>query len=355
MMAEHENEINTKEAIAERLRDVPADIREFVADGELDSILDSLRNQYGLDDDRIGTVRAETLLVLAGFEPMSAFERTLRDELSGDRPTIGRVVSDIEMLVFRGFRAELSVFDHELTQDETATKEAGGTIVEERVDQLPDELRAALTSPKVQAAVQRIGRDRGLMIDQIGELADQIRLILLGQAKGSDFVDDVRKRLNISDELARSITTDINNDVRDAMRRTIEENRRRVESSRNSPTVGASVSAVERAGGFTIELRPDANPAPAAPIGAEQAPIPADLPIETKDEILGHIESPAPAAAAPVPTSPVAAPKPVVPPAAGQPIAPAPKQSLAEELLHAPSAAPGQKGSSSDPYREPIE
>lgn len=172
----------------------------------------------------------------------------------------------------------------------------------EKIKALPVELQDAITSPEFGEKLEAVGEKHNLHIDQIDELANEILATMIGEAKSADFYDHIKKSLNLSDEGARSLTTDVNEQIFLPLR-----------SALQSP-----------------------DPAP--------TPEPSH-PLETPDEILKHIEDAGPALPAPdltdhllqntVESTPIEeAPTAVTPPPAPTP--------------------PPKKTYTVDPYREPV-
>ena len=230
--------------------------------------------------------------------------------------------------------------------------------IQERFDKLSPELQKAISSPDVHAAIQRIGRDKGLMLDQVGDLVDQVGLVILGFAKASNFVSDITGRLSISNEKAREITTMINNEVLNEIRREVEANTTAIEQAQAASQTASDtedhISAIEKEGGFQIERQ--ASTIPANLPGAEE--------IEAKSELMAGIENPEPAKMKPAGDT--------IPQPFRQSAVPAEqkKEPLVEQLLRGstvvpeqkvvktapqnPAAQPQPRPSGSDPYREAI-
>lgn len=123
--------------------------------------------------------------------------------------------------------------------------------IQDKFETLPKELQDAVTSPDINNKIQEIGARHELHIDQIGELVDQIGLVMLGLEKSSNFVTDTSARLSIGPKEAKAIADDINKEIFSIIRekmRDIEEG-----TEKEAATAETAISSVERAGGFTIE------------------------------------------------------------------------------------------------------
>lgn len=77
----------------------------------------------------------------------------------------------------------------------------------------PDMIRQALFSDETSAAVRAIGDKHGLHIDQIGSLADEIGVTMLGLEPASDFIKNIQTRLNISASEAEQIAMEVNKNI----------------------------------------------------------------------------------------------------------------------------------------------
>jgi hypothetical protein len=124
--------------------------------------------------------------------------------------------------------------------------------IQERFDRLPKDMQDAISSPEIHAKVRDVGNKNGLMIDQIGELVDQVGLVMLGLARASNFVRDTSARLSIDAQKAQAIAVDINKEVFEEIKRGMR-NKDKGEKTGEQRTKETSVSSLEHAGKFTIE------------------------------------------------------------------------------------------------------
>src|SRR3989344_5085641 len=83
----------------------------------------------------------------------------------------------------------------------------------ERVSELPDDLRKALFARTTTDTIQSIGKNAGLPIDKIGELADETGRVMLGFTSPSDYVKNLVSRLGAPQEKARAIAEEINQKI----------------------------------------------------------------------------------------------------------------------------------------------
>jgi hypothetical protein len=124
--------------------------------------------------------------------------------------------------------------------------------IQAQFEKLPKELQDAISSPDIQKKIQAIGKKHELMIDQIGELVDQVGLVMLGLAKGPGFVVDISRRLSINPADAQKIAADINNDVLSPMKTGMREVEERSAKRENSNNVASTINSIESAGGFNV-------------------------------------------------------------------------------------------------------
>jgi hypothetical protein len=75
---------------------------------------------------------------------------------------------------------------------------------------LPKEIQDAIFSVDTAEAIRQIGEKRKLMIDKIGELADETGLVMLGLVHPSQYISHLSERLAVDKETAREIAQEIN-------------------------------------------------------------------------------------------------------------------------------------------------
>lgn len=109
--------------------------------------------------------------------------------------------------------------------------------------QIPDSIKKIAQDPEIFTICEQIGNVHGLHIDQIGELDSEIRGVLLGVNKSSDFTKHVIERLEIDHQTAEKITKEINEAVGLFVK----------EQSNKKPEKPAHVEAFEKAADLTLE------------------------------------------------------------------------------------------------------
>ncbi len=122
--------------------------------------------------------------------------------------------------------------------------------IQQKFDQLTPEMQEAISSQEIHDKIRAIGTRRGLMINQIGELVDQVGLVMLGLAKSSDFVNDTSERLSVNAAKAREIAEDINTDIFSSLKNIL---MGKDPSGEKIIPNDSAVSKLERAGNFKIE------------------------------------------------------------------------------------------------------
>ncbi len=127
--------------------------------------------------------------------------------------------------------------------------------IQNQFEKLPAELQAAVTSPEIHDKIEAIGKRHNLMIDQMGELVDEIGLILLGLEKSSDFVSHASQKLNISSKAALLLAKDINSEVFDSIKDLLRKVEAEIpaEESETQENREQTVASIEHAGNFSIE------------------------------------------------------------------------------------------------------
>ena len=92
--------------------------------------------------------------------------------------------------------------------DENLQKE-----IEERIAELPEDIQEAILAADLDARVQRIGAKHQLHVDQMGVLADETMLVMLGFVELEQFASQLETHLKISPEAARALGGDVSNEI----------------------------------------------------------------------------------------------------------------------------------------------
>ncbi|MGC9605362.1 MAG: hypothetical protein ABSF56_01205 [Minisyncoccia bacterium] len=118
--------------------------------------------------------------------------------------------------------------------------------------EVPETIKRLADDPKIYDAIEKIGDKFDLHIDQIGDLDAEVRRVILGISKPTEFIKNIAKLLEIDQDKGGRIAEEINKDV-------IQSIRSELQSQTSDNRAADNLSPIERAGGFEIEREPAKN------------------------------------------------------------------------------------------------
>jgi hypothetical protein len=156
-------------------------------------------------------------------------------------------------------------------------------ILEEKFKALPEDIQLVMSSTDTSRTILEIAQKHDLFIDQADILSDEVSYVLLGLTRSKDFVRTISKDLEIDEKRAIEVAQDINKEIFDKMRKSLQEIENRndqelkKEESEESSMLNNHMSGeknndseneqhasmikeVEKAGGFSID-QPETSPA----------------------------------------------------------------------------------------------
>ena len=223
--------------------------------------------------------------------------------------------------------------------------------IQAKFDSLPKMIQDAITSTNVNMQIEAIGKKYDLKIDQIGELVDQVGLVMIGLERSADFVGTMSARLSISKDVAYKIAEDINHEIFASIRDYMEDSLKAREED-NLRKMN-DISAIEQAGDFSIEKNGFGHIDDSGhDIGAEQEQVPDAQPKPNKEETLSEIENPTPTPSIPMNRPLTTKTEPLIDQLLSQPMAQTEQKSVEDKTLRPP--APPQNPKSADLYREKL-
>ena len=80
-------------------------------------------------------------------------------------------------------------------------------------DNLPEDLKDAIFGLEMNEIVEKIGRENQLNIEQIGDLANETGMVMLGVIHPNEFIGNLTDRLEVDKEKARAIAQEINEQI----------------------------------------------------------------------------------------------------------------------------------------------
>ena len=162
---------------------------------------------------------------------------------------------------------------------------------------IPAQLKELSESPDLYIQSEKIGDKFNLHINQTGELDAEIRNVLGGFSKSSDFIKHIMERLEIDRITADKITEEVNKEVFGSIKEQLQKMQSNVKGDDDivdeqiTSKPQQSLADLERVGGFTIE--------PTGQNGNGSGAVPANLPgaevvTESKEDLVAGIENPPP-------------------------------------------------------------
>ena len=145
---------------------------------------------------------------------------------------------------------------------------------QELESKLPSDLKTAIYSADSSTAIENISKKYGLHIDQMGKLAEETGLVMLGVTHPKDFISNLAGRLGVDQLTAKSIARDVNEQIFKKVRESLMKIHGLAETPAETPKTEKPEVKVEiKVEPKPLEIRP--NP----PAGGPPAP-PASLPVE---------------------------------------------------------------------------
>jgi len=116
-------------------------------------------------------------------------------------------------------------------------------------DNLPEDLKDAIFGLEMNEIVEKIGRENQLNIEQIGDLANETGMVMLGVTHPNDFIGNLTERLEVDKEKARAIAGEINEQIFKKVRESLRKihNMRDEEKEQEVSDVRHRMSNVNRA------------------------------------------------------------------------------------------------------------
>lgn len=199
--------------------------------------------------------------------------------------------------------------------------------IEKRMAELPADIQNLILSKDLEKEMQDIGAAHQLHVDQIGALADEVMLTMLGFSDINQFASTIAAQVKVSSDEAQKIAAEVGEKVFLPIRESL----KKFTETRAQTTAPAQMPAPK-------PIQPPTPPAAAPQMPPAPAPQPAAIPLKPA-ETPKELENPLARPELPMAEKMLAQKTVVTPP-------PAP-----------PAGAPAQKpaGYKADPYREPVE
>ena len=168
--------------------------------------------------------------------------------------------------------------------------------IEERFKEIPEALAKAIKASGWEGIVFDIGRRHALHVDTIGDLQNELILVLTGITHPDEFHRIVIEELGIPEDKAdvviEEINTQVNNKIRDELKAVMEENSREESIETDAPQSGlqSSEKSILRSSGIKLGDEVDE---PVKPEPAPSALVPKVEPKPENKQVATNLAEPA--------------------------------------------------------------
>lgn len=83
----------------------------------------------------------------------------------------------------------------------------------EKYKELPPDVRDAIFGVDSTRTIEEIGKKYKLTIDKLGDLSNEIRVLMLGITEPKDFISNISRRLGVDKKMAHDITAEVNEKI----------------------------------------------------------------------------------------------------------------------------------------------
>jgi len=125
--------------------------------------------------------------------------------------------------------------------------------IQDQFDRLPTEVQNAINASDLPDKISVIGKKYALHTDQLGELVDEIGLVILGLRRSSAFIGDMIERASLSSKDAHAIAEEVNTSIFSTIKAHLQNVERLNTDSADMVQAASDISTLERAGDFTID------------------------------------------------------------------------------------------------------
>lgn len=105
----------------------------------------------------------------------------------------------------------------------------------EAFKKLPGDTRSAITSVETGEAIDQIGKRYKMHLDQVGELESEINLVMLGFKQANNLADNLRKKLQLSEEQVLEIAKEVDSQIFLKIRESLKKLHTQQEQKSNTP------------------------------------------------------------------------------------------------------------------------
>lgn len=170
--------------------------------------------------------------------------------------------------------------------------------ITKKYKELPPDVRDAIFSVDSTRIIEDIGKKYKLTVDKMGNLSNEIRVLMLGIAEPKDFMPNISRRLGIDKDIAREITVEVNEKIFSKIRESLkrihnikDENKERVaEKIEGAPIPAPAQSPVQPSAPNGLDrseiLKAIENPETIQIPSIFQGNVKAGVPLPAKPEIL---------------------------------------------------------------------
>lgn len=200
-----------QQKIAEYYQKLPEETKVLFASMSWMEALKEIDTKYGLNDEQVKTLGTETTLLLLGIINLEDYEKTLRNEIKLENNKIEDVIREINEKILKDIVPQLYETFNKNTSE--LIKEKYGENFDERLSNLPENIKKAINDSNYQSFIYEIGNKYSLNIDQLGILEDITIKVMVGTIKGDQYENEIKSKINIPENSIKEMIVELNENI----------------------------------------------------------------------------------------------------------------------------------------------
>lgn len=250
----------TPEQIEQRYNSLPPIAKELMDSVQTGEQVIQIGDKNGLSNEETAILMDETSFVILGLNSPAIFPKRLMDELNLNQKSADLIVAQINEKVLNKLKTNPQQPSQTPPLPRPTPAPTPTPTYRPPVSTQPsplDPILKAINSGEVYSGLRSIGEKYNLHLDQLSSLNKYTEMVMLGQMAGESFIKTISADLEVPNEIATNITSDINNQIITKVRQNMQKQTQPVVPPPPKPEP-KPLTDLEKVGGFTIEKNSEA-------------------------------------------------------------------------------------------------
>lgn len=195
------------EQFLKAIESLPEEFQDAISNSFVSNKTNEIGKRHGFSEEQLSKLANTSILAIIKLVEIKNLPSLLSSEIGIEPGVAQKITNEIKNEIVGEIEDKIKKAELEKKKSEEESEK------DERFESLPGDIQEAITSAEVGSKVAALAQKYKLHIDKASELSDETGLVMLGITHPQDFLGNIKRRLQLPEDMARDLVSDVNEQI----------------------------------------------------------------------------------------------------------------------------------------------